>query len=610
MMPSPPLTLALAPFASREDIAAFAATPVEERIAAASTFALIERAAAAWPDAPAITFLPRGLASDTLVTLTFAALARRVTAVANLFAELGVGRGDGVAVLLPTMPDAFTAIWAASAVGVAVPVNPLLRPDHMVEIMRAARVKVVVSVGPQIDADLADGATKVAAAVGARLVLAAGGTLPGAIDLADALAAQPGDALSVPGPAQSDIASIFHTGGTTARPKLVAHTHRNQLVCAVQVASGSDLAPGDVLLSALPTNHVIAGIATGLTVLATGAHMLIPGLAGFRNPYLLQDFWQIVARHRVSGFSAVPTVLTALMGVPVDADISCLRYVSCGAAPLPTALIDAFEAKTGARVFESYGMTEATTMVSSNPRGAPRREGSVGLPAPYLDLRISEEGEILIRGPAVVAGYLGQAAVTDAEGWFPTGDLGRIDADGYLFLTGRAKDLIIRSGHNIDPRMIEDALQSHPAVALAAAVGRPDGYAGEVPVAFVTLREGSEVTEAELERHARDHVAERPAAPATVTILPAMPLTLLGKIFKPLLRQIASAAALRSALGDIPGQIGGTVTVSAPENTEAGIVVSVADTAPPAAEGAIMAAAQALGIAITITRTPQDGTPT
>lgn len=383
-MTTPPLALAPAPFKSREDIAAFVERPIEERIAVSSTYVLIERAAAEWPDAPAITFLPHGLASDVPESLSFAALARRVTAIANLFVELGVGRGDGVAVLLPTMPDAFTTIWAASAVGVAVPVNPLLRPDHMVEIMRAAGVKVVVSVGPEIDADLAEGAMKVAEAVGARLVITAGGARSGALDLEAAIAEQPDNALSVVHPTLDDIASIFHTGGTTARPKLVAHTHRNQLVCAVQVASGSDLAPGDVLLSALPTNHVIAGIATGLTVLATGAHMLIPGLAGFRNPYLLQDFWKIVARHRVSGFSAVPTVLTALMGVPVDADIASLRYVSCGAAPMPSALIDAFEAKTGARVFESYGMTEATTMVSSNPRGAAGRISRPGRPLPRI----------------------------------------------------------------------------------------------------------------------------------------------------------------------------------------------------------------------------------
>ncbi|MFO6447328.1 AMP-binding protein [Erythrobacter sp. NE805] len=603
-MTRPPLALALAPFANSADIAAFAATPIEERIAVSSTYALIEAAAAAWPDAPAITFLPRGLASDVPASLSFAALARRVTAVANLFVELGVGRSDGVAVLLPTMPDAFTAIWAASAVGVAVPVNPLLRPDHMVEIMRAARVKVVVSVGPEIDADLAEGASRIAEAVGARLVIALGSAPAGAVDLEAAMAAQPDNVLSVPRPTLDDIASIFHTGGTTARPKLVAHTHRNQLVCAVQVASGSDLAPGDVLLSALPTNHVIAGIATGLTVIATGAHMLIPGLAGFRNPYLLQDFWKIVARHRVSGFSAVPTVLTALMGVPVDADIASLRYVSCGAAPMPRALIEGFEAKTGARVFESYGMTEATTIVSSNPRGAPRREGSVGLPAPYIDLRVNADGEILIRGPAVVQGYLGQAAVADADGWFPTGDLGRLDEDGYLFLTGRAKDLIIRSGHNIDPRMIEDALQSHPAVALAAAVGRPDGYAGEVPVAFVTLREGAEVAEAELERHARDYVAERPAAPATVTILPAMPLTLLGKIFKPRLRLLASAVALQSVLDGLQGLSGGTARARAPDDAEADIVVELSHTATPDDEATILAAARDLQIAVTLARVP------
>lgn len=240
-----PLRIATVPFTGRDAIADFAATPIDDRITVSSTFELIQQVAAARPDAPAITFLPRGLATDTPETWSCASLARRVTATANLFASLGVGRGDGVAVLLPTMPDAHAAIWAASAVGVAVPVNPILRPDHVAEIMRAARVRVVVSVGPGVDPDLAEGAMTVAKAVGARLVLVAGGMLPGAIDLEDAIATQPTDRLVVAPPSLGDVASIFHTGGTTARPKLVAHTHRNQLVCAVQVASGSDLAPGD-----------------------------------------------------------------------------------------------------------------------------------------------------------------------------------------------------------------------------------------------------------------------------------------------------------------------------------------------------------------------------
>lgn len=600
-MTQPALAISPTPFASREDIARFAAVPIEDRIGVASTYAMILQAAVAQPDAPAITFLPRGFASDVPKTLTYADVARRVTATANLFASLGVGRGDGIAVLLPTMPDAFTVIWAASAVGVAVPINPLLRADHMIEIMRAARVRVVVSIGPEIDAELAAAAATAANCVGASLVLAAGDMMaPGAIDLEEAIARQPDDRLMAALPALDDIASIFHTGGTTARPKLVAHTHRNQLVCTIQVASGSDLAPGDVLLSALPTNHVIAGIATGLTVLATGAQMLIPGLAGFRNPYLLQDFWKIIERYGVSGFSAVPTVLTALMGVPVDADITTLRYVSCGAAPMPSALIDAFETKTGARVFESYGMTEATTMVASNPRGAPRREGSVGLPAPYLDLKLSGEHEILIRGPAVVKGYFGQEPVADAEGWFPTGDLGRMDDDGYLYLTGRAKDLIIRSGHNIDPRMIEDTLASHPAVALAAAVGRPDSYAGEVPVAFVTLREGAVACEAELQLYARDHAAERPAAPATVTVLPAMPMTLLGKIFKPRLRLLAAAAALQTDLDEVLGRLGSSCNVRVPDDVEAPLLVAISTGARDASEAAVLRVAQALQIGVII----------
>ncbi|MBX9801452.1 MAG: AMP-binding protein [Caulobacteraceae bacterium] len=563
---SSPLLFDPAPVGSREDVVRINATPVEARIRVTSTYDLVRDAGSRWPDARALTFLPRGLASDRPSALRFAEVALRVTQVSNLFARLGVGRGDGVALLLPNMPEAYVALWAASTAGVACPINPLLSPNHIVEIMRAASVRLIVTVGPEINAELFEGCAAAAAALGLPLATVAGGTSGGAVDVEAARQDGPDDRLTFPPPILTDVASIFHTGGTTARPKLVAHTQFNQLVCAIQTVSGSDLAEGDVLLSALPNNHVIAGIATGLATLACGVEMLIPGLYGFRNPYLLQDFWKIVEAHRVSSFSAVPTILTALMTVPLDADLACLKSVACGAAPMPAPLIAAFEAKTGAAVIESYGMTEATTFVASNPRAGERATGSVGLLAPYVEGRIKDpdaagRGELQIRGPAVVAGYVGESPIADAEGWFDTGDLGWFDPSGRLFLDGRIKDLIIRSGHNIDPRLIEEALYAHPDVALAAAVGRPDAYAGEVPMAFVTLKDGTSASEADLRGFAREAVSERPAAPVEVVILDAMPVTALGKIFKPALRAMAGARVLDAELSPMVAALGGTIRI-------------------------------------------------
>lgn len=611
---SPALLIDVRPFASREDVARLSMMPVEDRVRAGSVYDLVIDAAQRWPDATAIRFLPRGLASDTPVDITFAGLSAAMTRTANLFRALGVDRDDGVAILLPTLPEAHVAVWAAATAGVACPINPLLSPTHIVEIMRAAGVKLIVTVGPRIDAELWAGASAAAAALGARVGVVAGGAEAGAIDVIAERESFRGDALSFPPPRRSDRASVFHTGGTTARPKLVAHTHFNQLVCAVQTATGSDLSPGDTVLGALPINHVIAGIATGLTMLATGARLLIPGMSGFRNPYLLQDFWKIVAANEVTSFSAVPTALVALLGVRVDAELRQLRYVSCGAAPMPSHLIAAFEAMTGAEVIESYGMTEATTMISTNPRRGLRPAGSVGLPGVYVDLRIvaegsealcapGEVGRVHIRGPAVIAGYLGEPPVADSDGWFDTGDIGSIDADGFLFLTGRAKDLIIRSGHNIDPRLVEEALHSHPDVALAAAVGRPDAYAGEVPIVFLTLRDSADCTVDDLLRHARASISERPAAPAEVVVLPAMPMTLLGKVFKPALRAMARARVLDAEIGPIVARHGAGM-VATPANDDQTpttiVVVPGPATDHTTLEVAIAARALALGTGVAL----------
>lgn len=559
----------LAPIETLADVERLEATSIDARLTVPSTYALIQRAATVRPDAVAIGFLRLGLASDDPLQLTNRELFASVTQVANLFSRLGIGPGDGVAILLPVLPDAYVAMWGASAVGVAVPINPLLSQEHLAQIMRAANVRVVVTTGPAEDAALwakVEGLEALLPELSAILVV---GTVPvGVRDFNAERAQEPdGHLVSDQMPGLDDIASCFHTGGTTAAPKLVNHTHRQQLVTAVQSLLGSDLRAGDVLLSALPTFHVIAGIASGLAALTGGAQLLLPGVNGYRNPYLLMDFWKIVARHRVTSFSAVPTVLGALLDVPVNADIASLRFVPCGAAPLPVALIRAFEAKADVAIVEAYGMTEATTMVATNPRGGERRPGSVGFRVPYLQIRIAsvaadgtpvhdcgidEEGEVFLQGPNIVAHYVDDANTTSPliAGWLSTGDLGRVDAQGYLWLSGRTKDLIIRSGHNIDPRLIEEALHTHPAVAAAAAVGRPDAYAGEVPMAFVTLRPDQSATSAELLVFAREHVSERPAAPTEIIILDAMPLTPLGKIYKPALRDLANARAATNDIGN------------------------------------------------------------
>ena len=245
-----------------------------------------------------------------------------------------------------------------------------------------------------------------------------------------------------------------------------------------------------------------------------------------------------------------------------------------GAAPLPPAVASGFEAHTGATLCEGYGLTEGTCASARSWPDA-QRAGTVGQRLPYQEARAAridestgewtflpenEVGTLVLRGPNIFAGYLvrgdsGTELHTDGkvkDGWLNTGDLASVDADGFIRLAGRAKDLIIRGGHNIDPATIEDALLAHPEVTAAAAVGRPDRHSGEVPVAFVTVAEGSGLTTEELEVWAAQHVPERAAAPKRVEIIDEIPLTAVGKQFKPELRRRASEHAARHALAETP----------------------------------------------------------
>jgi fatty-acyl-CoA synthase len=259
-------------------------------------------------------------------------------------------------------------------------------------------------------------------------------------------------------------------------------------------------------------------------------------------------------------FSGVPTVYSALLQTPIAGrNISSLEVAFCGAAPMPGQLFRSFQHQTGVRILEGYGLTEGACASSASPLDAAPRIGSIGLRFPYQDMRAlildsdnkylrdaetDEIGVIAIRGPNVFAGYLDPAhnrgiwIERAGDVWLNTGDLGRQDADGFFWLTGRKKELIIRGGHNIDPKLIEDPLHHHPAVALAAAIGRPDPHAGEVPVAYVELKSGSHASPSELLEFAQRNIPERAAWPKAVRVVDKLPTTNVGKIFKPDLQRL------------------------------------------------------------------------
>jgi fatty-acyl-CoA synthase len=290
---------------------------------------------------------------------------------------------------------------------------------------------------------------------------------------------------------------------------------------------------------------------------------------------------------------AVPTVYATLLDIPTGHhDLSSLHLCLVGAAPMPIEVYQKFERATGVKLIEGYGMTEGTAVSTLNPVNGQRKVGSIGLPLPYAELavglvegttlrRFAETGEIgalLMRGPNVFPGYTealhDQAAwVTDEQGrrWFNSGDLARLDEDGYLWLAGRAKDLIIRGGHNIDPQLIEERLCEHPDVALAAAIGQPDAHAGELPMAYVLLREGATTTAEALREFAAARIPERAAVPVRVEIIAQMPLTAVGKIFKPRLRHLA----IERVCGETLREAGVEARVQARDDKRRGTVLVV-----------------------------------
>jgi fatty-acyl-CoA synthase len=573
-----------------QDIEQIESTPLSDRDLPSSTFELIRRTAQTSPEAAALSFILQGTGEETPLRLNYAELLGKITQTANAFHRLGLRPGKAVSFLLPNLPQTHYTIWGGEAAGIVNAINPLLDPEHIAELIHASNSELLVTLAPfpgtelwdKVDA-LRDQLPELKAILCVDManllpepqrsaLKAQRGLLPeGVLDFDETIDACPADHLeSGRVITADDIASYFHTGGTTGTPKLAPHSHGNEVAMAYSMNLVTRFGVGDVTLCGLPLFHVNGVIVTGLTAFIGGAEVLLATPQGYRNTTLISNFWKVIARHKVSFFSGVPTIYAGLLQIPSEGhDLSSLKYALCGAAPMPVELIRQFEAKTGLTLLEGYGLTEGTCGSCANPPAGERRPGSIGLPMPYCEVRIKvldeqgsylrdaaqdEIGNLCIRGATVFKGYLQaskNAGIWVDGDWFNTGDLGRVDADGYIWLTGRSKDLIIRGGHNIDPQMIEEALHKHPAVAMAAAVGKPDEKAGELPVVYVQLKPGAQTSETELLEHAAAHIPERAAVPKDAWIIDAIPLTAVGKTFKPALRFDAIARVYQAAVDEL-----------------------------------------------------------
>jgi long-chain acyl-CoA synthetase len=463
---------------------------------------------------------------DAEQSVTYAEGAQWTERVAAQLARAGVGTGDVVAVMLANRVELAVVVMAAWRIGASVtPVNPALRTAEALFQIGDARARLVVH--DTIEADLSAHRTLHVD----DLEPPHGAPLPSPLPPAP------------PAPG-SDTALLVYTSGSTGRPKGVILTHDNLQAMASALSTHLKITPDDHCLLVLPLFHVNALCVSFLTPTSSGARLTI------MRRFEAGPFADAVRRYAPTYFSAVPTLLARIMELPRDATagLDSVRFVICGAAPVSAELLSRAEALLGVPLIEGYGLTEATCASCANPLHGERKLGTVGPALPGQEVRVVDAhgvpvpvghtGEVVIRGETVMSGYLNQPEATAnaiVDGWLHTGDVGRLDEDGYLTIVDRIKDLIIRGGENIYPKEIENALYEHPAVLEAAVVGRPDDALGEIPVAFVVTYPDLEVDAATL----RDHLAPTLARfkmPACITIVDALPKNPVGKIDKPGLR--------------------------------------------------------------------------
>jgi len=558
------------------DVEALERSPYDTLIPARNLYHLFESTAQLHPNQPALSMLTSDVPGRGEVSLTHRELLSAISRAANLFRSYGAKPGSGtVAVLCPIFPQIPAALLGAQVAGVASSINYLLNEDAIADLLRAQGASVLVVPSEKNDPAVWKKANNVIERVESLqkiLVVGENGSFSdrfGSFD--EAISSQPDRLDFDPGVDRSSVCALFHTGGTTGRPKLVRLTHGNQIHAAWSFAQVHGLDESDVAINVFPLFHVGGTMTVGLSILAAGGHVIIPSPYGLRSKHVVQDYWHIVERFRATIVSGVPTSIAALAEVPIGScNISSVRMALTGGAVLPKAVGDRFQMRTGIRLFETYGMTETAAAIAFNPGRGESIQGSVGFRAPFAKTRIVAvnssdmqkdcaplaSGLVIVQGPQVFPGYVDprhdQGVLTN-DHWLITGDIGYLTEDDRLVLTGREKDLIVRSGHNIDPAAIEDVANEFPGVQMSSAVGMPDAYAGEVPILFVVASPDQAIDLRQLQEHIEPNINEPPAKPKRVILLDSLPTTAVGKIFKPALRDFAVREKVRAEIDRIFG---------------------------------------------------------
>ncbi|WP_413300443.1 long-chain fatty acid--CoA ligase [Bacillus sp. 1P10SD] len=461
--------------------------------------------------------------------------------------KLGINKGDRVMVCMPNCPEVLFSYQAITRVGaIIVPVMFTLHPKELHYIAEKSGAKAVIT-SSYVLANVEKSLEGLSAKPEVIVV-----DQPSSSQVKNFYEVMVQDNCPLDeGVTEEDTAVILYTSGTTGNPKGVLLTHKNLFSNAENSAKHNETERGTTL-GVLPLAHVY-GLTVSNVCYLTGSSIVV------FSSFDIKEVFKAIEIYKIRTFSAVPAMIHAMLSFPGadQYDTSSLESVGSGSAPLPVALLHAFEQRFGAKVYEGYGLSEAAPVVTAHRKGIEIKPGSVGIPIPGVEVKVVNEegkelptgevGELIVRGDNVTPGYyqnIVESSRVLKEGWLYTGDMARIDDEGYVYIVDRKKDLIIRGGFNVYPRDVEEILNAHEQVFEAAVVGVPDERMGEEMVACVVKKPDSEVTEEELIRYCQDHLAKN-KTPRRIVFLEALPRNGVGKILKTHLRQTASAIVIK-----------------------------------------------------------------
>jgi long-chain acyl-CoA synthetase len=502
-------------------------------------YEIVERSAQRFPTKPALIFRES--------EIPYAQLWGAIQACARgLREELGIQAGDRVGLMLPNLPQFVIAYHALGHLGaIAVPVNPLLKAPEIGYIWRDAGVKAAITFPMTLETVLQ--ARSEIPSLQTVLLVGAQGELPTGVRSFDSILRPTGDPLSRPAVSEHDPVVFIYTSGTTGFPKGVMLSSDNILFDIEACQQMLELNPDERFLAVLPLFHSFGQTVCMNFPLWLGATTVL------LERFMPQSTMEAIEKHRVTLFPAVPAMYAAILQAASerDYDLSSLKYCVSGGAPMPEPIQRAFEARYGCAILEGDGPTECAPVTSVNPppHKGQRKVGSVGIPLPGVEIKIFDEndrelppgeiGEIVVRGRNVMLGYYNNPEATAEamrNGWFHTGDMGKFDEDGYLYIVDRKKDMIIVGGINVYPSEVENVLLQHPAVLDCAVIGKPEPERGEVPVAVIVPKPGTEPDPRAILRFLRERLANF-KVPREVIFRQELPRSGTGKVLKRLLKK-------------------------------------------------------------------------